>query len=257
MLGKFNGNFVFPDKKVTNFVLLNFIFHLIFPFEFCLYKALRRATCVHGLRMVLHTLLALLKSAWTPRCIILMFSAALFFFLFCWALLVTWIAISLKVIKRLFIIRMLCVGTGDPGHLSPWGSKTSEVMVLIGERPCAHQQLKLASANPAFLVASFFNISRDLLSTSWLLFKYKLWSAELQLKHCYLSIFSPSFPSFRTQRAAKSWCFLLDAEGGNSFSPAFHARPRLWHLATLGMGFSGVQCLSLRLFSVSEEGPRW
>lgn len=126
--------------------------------------------------------------------------------------------------KRLFIVRMLCVGTGDPGHLSPWGSKTSELWCWC-RQPCAHQQLKLASANPAFLVASFFNISRDLLSTSWLLFKYKLWSAELQLKHCYLSIFSPSFPSFRTQRAAKSWCFLLQMLRGNRCQPSLLSTP--------------------------------
>lgn len=135
--------------------------------------------------MVLHTLPALLKSAWLPHfnpfsC----FGVALFFFFFLVELF--WLHKLGSPSSYLEYGVAYCKDTvhgnpGDSGHLSHWGSKNSGLQRW-------HQAALRTSAaeagfcNSTFLVASFFSISRDLLFTSWLLFKYTLWSLRTPVK---------------------------------------------------------------------------
>lgn len=82
---------------------------------------------------------------------------------------------------------------GDTGHLSLWESKNS------GHWRCLQAALQKSAAeagfcNSASLVVRFFTISWDLLSTSWLLFNYKLWFLRIPVVTSLSVQFLISFP---------------------------------------------------------------
>lgn len=181
MLEKFNGNFICLSN-------INWIsdFCFFFPFWFCLFKVLRSdwgrtpwAWFTHGSA---HLASPPQKCMAAPLQSILMFWYSSFFFL----VELFWLHKLGSPSSYLEYGVAYCKDTvhgdpGDSGHLSHWGSKNS------GLRRWHQAALRTSAAeagfcNSTFLVASFFSISRDLLFTSWLLFKYKLWSLRTPVK---------------------------------------------------------------------------